>query len=154
MIVIRDYKESDAGELRALCFRTVRNINTRDYSKAQVEAWIPESYDVDLWKRTLLVLSPFVAEIDGKVVGYADLQPDGLIDHFFCHDQYQNRGVGRCLMEHIFSVGRARGIERYYSNVSLTARPFYEHFGFWVTGEQVIEIRGQKLRNFVMEKCL
>ncbi len=38
-------------------------------------------------------LSPFVAEIDNIIVGYIDLQSNGLIDHFFCHYEYQGQGV-------------------------------------------------------------
>ena len=97
-------------------------------------------------------ISPFVAEIDGEIVGYTDLQEDGLIDHFFCHHKYQGKGVGRHLMEHVLRVGELQGINRFYSEVSITARPFYEKFGFKVAKEQTIEIREQKLRNFVMEK--
>ncbi|MBO1405521.1 GNAT family N-acetyltransferase, partial [Vibrio cholerae] len=49
-------------------------------------------------------------------------------------------------------MGKLQGITRFYSEVSITARPFYERFGFNVTQEQTIEVRGQKLCNFVMEK--
>lgn len=43
MIKIRDYKESDANALWAIFYHTIRNINVRDYSQAQVEAWPPDS---------------------------------------------------------------------------------------------------------------
>ncbi|MBF4353915.1 GNAT family N-acetyltransferase, partial [Vibrio anguillarum] len=54
--------------------------------------------------------------------------------------------------EHVLKVGKSRGITKYCSEVSITARPFYEKFGFKVVKEQAIEVRGQKLQNFVMEK--
>ncbi|EJL9428359.1 GNAT family N-acetyltransferase, partial [Vibrio cholerae] len=131
---------------------TVRNVNLRDYSQAQVEAWAPDDFSSEIWQRKMNLLSPFVAEIDGKIVGYSDLQENGLIDHFFCHHEHQGRGVGRQLMEHVLRMGKLQGITRFYSEVSITARPFYERFGFNVTQEQTIEVRGQKLCNFVMEK--
>ncbi len=133
-------------------FYTIRNINIRDYSQAQVEAWAPESLDSSVWEKRVKELSPFVAEIDGVIVGYTDLQISGLIDHFFCHHEYQSKGVGKALMNHVFKVGSLRGIKRYFSEVSVTARPFYEHFDFKVVQAQEVEVRGQKLRNFVMEK--
>jgi len=55
-------------------------------------------------------------------------------------------------MEHVLSVWQFQGVKRYYSEVSITARPFYEHFGFNVVTEQQVEMRGQNLTNFVMEK--
>lgn len=97
-------------------------------------------------------MKPFIAELNGQIVGFADLQQDGYIDHFFCHAGYQGIGVGRALMEHIFSTGRINGVSRYYSAVSLTARPFYERYGFRVVNEQQMEVNGLLLTNFVMEK--
>jgi len=152
MITIREYVESDAQELWDIHFYTIRNVNLRDYSQEQVEAWAPERLDLSVWKKRMSGLSPFVAEVDGIIVGYTDLQPNGLIDHFFCHHEYQGQGVGKALMSHVFSKAAQRGIRRLYSEVSITARPFYEYFGFKVVQAQEMEVRGQKLRNFVLEK--
>lgn len=55
-------------------------------------------------------------------------------------------------MQHILSEGHKKAIIRYYSNVSITAKPFYERFGFTVISEQKVCIRGQSLTNFTMEK--
>lgn len=152
MIVIRDYLESDAEVLWKLFFNTIRNINSRDYSQAQVEAWASDSIDIEYWTKRMSGLSPFVAEIDGVIVGYTDLQSDGLIDHFFCHHEYQGKGVGRAMMNHVMELGQVRGVHRYYSEVSITARPFYEHLGFRVVNDKIQEVRGQKLRYYLMEK--
>ena len=154
MVRIRNYKASDDKALWEIFFYTVRNVNVRDYSQQQVEAWAPSSFDFALWQKRMNGLQPFVAELDGRVVGYTDLQPSGLIDHFFCHHEYQGKGVGKALMEHVFTMGRVRGISRYFSEVSITARPFYEHLGFKVVNEQEVEMRGVKLTNYVMEKVV
>lgn len=152
MIIIRDYVEKDAEILWTLFFNTIRNINRRDYSQSQVEAWAADSFNAEYWTKRMAGLSPFVAEIDEVIVGYTDLQSDGLIDHFFCHHEYQGRGVGRALMNHVMKVGRSRGIRRYYSEVSITARPFYEHLGFSCVKEKLEKINGQELKYNLMEK--
>lgn len=152
MIKIRKYKESDARALWAIFYHTIRNVNIRDYSQAQVEAWAPDNFDPEVWQRKMNSIAPFVAEIDGDIVGYTDLQENGLIDHFFCHHEHQGKGIGRSLMEHVLNVGKQQGVYKFYSEVSITARPFYERLGFKVVQEQTVEVRGQKLRNFVMEK--
>ncbi|PSU86696.1 GNAT family N-acetyltransferase [Photobacterium kishitanii] len=152
MIKIRKYVEADAQALWDIHFYTIRNINIRDYSQSQVEAWAPDCPDLFIWKNRMRGLSPFVAEIDSVIVGYTDLQPSGLIDHFFCHHEYQGQGVGKALIKHVFRIGSLRGVKRFYSEVSITARPFYEHFGFKVIQAQEVEVRGQILKNFVMEK--
>ncbi|MCL9774200.1 GNAT family N-acetyltransferase [Vibrio methylphosphonaticus] len=152
MIKIRQYVEADTRAMWEIHFHTIRNINIRDYTQAQVEAWAPEHFDLAIWKQRMNALSPFVAELDGVIVGYTDLQENGLIDHFFCHHDYQGQGVGKALINHVLAIGEEKGIQRFFSEVSITAKPFYQHFGFEVVNAQDVEIRGQILRNFVMEK--
>lgn len=151
-MIIRNYRDSDAPLLWQLYFNTVRKVNSQHYSPEQVAAWAPRHFDPQLWQARMAALEPFVGEIDGVIVGYTDLQSDGLIDHFFCHHAYQGCGVGSALMSHIFKVGKACHITRYYSNVSITARGFYELMGFEVVQAQKVQIRGQTLDNYLMQK--
>jgi putative acetyltransferase len=152
MIQIRQYKESDSRACWEIFFYTVRNINIRDYTLSQVSAWAPDDVVPAVWQQKLNSISPFIAHINGEIVGYADIQDSGLIDHFFCHHKHQGKGVGRALMAHILEIGQSKGIPRFYSEVSITARPFYEKMGFNLVKEQIVTIRGEKLKNFVMEK--
>lgn len=154
MITIRDFKEEDAPTLWALFFNTVRNVNRRDYTEQQVKAWAQEGFDSQLWLKKMISIQPFVAELDGVIVGYSDVQPSGLVDHIFCHHECQGQGVGRSLMTHLLKQAKAKGLNRIYSEVSITARPFFEHMGFTVVNEQQIEVRGATLTNYVMEKHL
>ena len=153
MLNIRKYTEEDAQATWELFFNTVRNINRQDYNEQQLQAWAPESMDLFIWNKRMMDVEPFVAEVDGITVGYADLQNDGLIDHFFCHQNYQRQGVGRALMMHILHEGKKRGIKHYFSQVSITAKPFFEHFGFKVVEQKLLEVRGEELISFYMEKC-
>ncbi len=152
MVTIRNYLDGDAPGLWKIFYNTIRNVNIRDYSQAEVEAWASDTQDPTLWEKRMKGINPFVAEIDGVAVGYTDLQASGLIDHFFCHHEYQRQGVGGALMEHIFTTGKTKGISRYYSEVSKTAKPFYKRFGFSVVCEQTLNVGGLKLTNYLMEK--
>jgi putative acetyltransferase len=153
-MIIREYQPEDATHLWDLFFNTVRNVNIQHYSQVQVEAWAPSEFSMEVWQNKMDKIHPFVVELEGVVVGYTDLQESGLIDHFFCHHEYQGRGVGRQLMSHVLNLAKQQGLKRVFSEVSITARPFYEHFGFSVVNEQTIEVRGQTMNNFVMEKLL
>lgn len=153
-MIIREYQPEDATHLWDLFFNTVRNVNIQHYSQAQVEAWAPSDFSMEVWQNKMDKIRPFVVELEGVVVGYTDLQESGLIDHFFCHHEYQGQGVGRQLMSHVLDLAKQKGLKRVFSEVSITARPFYEHFGFSVVNEQTIEVRGQTMNNFVMEKLL
>ncbi|MCR9549800.1 MULTISPECIES: GNAT family N-acetyltransferase [Vibrio] len=154
MLSIRRYRAEDAPILWTLFYHTVRVINRRDYTESQVSAWAPSDFDLNSWQRTMDAIQPYIAEIEGQIVGYCDLQSNGLIDHFFCHHEYQGQGIGRDLMSFLFSQAKVKGIERLYSEVSITARPFYEKMGFTVKVQQRAEVRGETLTNFMMEKYI
>lgn len=159
MITIRPYQPEDAQILWQLFFHTVRQINVRDYTQAQVEAWAEDKSDLTDWIEKMKSNQPFVATlnneiVDNKIAGYADLQPNGLIDHFFCHHQYQGCGVGKALMAHIDEQAKQRNLTRLHADVSITAKPFFEHAGFVVKEKQSVSLRGQLFTNYKMEKSI
>lgn len=145
---LRRFQTIDAAALRELFNQTVRQVNKRDYTATQLAAWAPENYDRQAWLECLQQNRPFIAEIDGTIVGFADVQADGYIDHFFSSASAQGKGVGRALMEHLL----AHEYPRFYANVSITARSFFEHFGFRLVREQQVDVRGEILTNYLMEK--
>jgi putative acetyltransferase len=80
------------------------------------------------------------------------IQTDGYIDFFYCHHAYQGKGVGKALMQHLLKTGKRFGVKRFYADVSVTAMPFFQHFGFAIVRQQQKEVRGVTLSNFLMEK--
>ena len=153
-MIVRDYRPSDVDALIALFRASVREVARQDYTEAQVRAWAPDEIARERWVERCAANATFVAEIDGRIAGFADLAEDGLIDMLFVSPAHQRRGVAAALMGRIETLARARGLERLYSDVSRTARGFFERSGFGVLAEQQVERRGQVLVNFRMEKVL
>ena len=152
MYHIRPYQFGEEPLLRELFYSTVHNVNQRDYDQAQRNAWAPAQYDENAWAMRIMQSEPFVALHNDTIVGFADVQSDGYIDFFFCHQAYQGKGVGKALMQHLLKTGKRQGIKRFYANVSITAKPFFQHYGFVVIKQQQKEVRGVVLTNFLMEK--
>ena len=105
---IRRFKEGEEVEILKLFYNTIHNVNIRDYDKNQIEAWSPEDFDINVAIEKFREIKPFVAIKDGRIVGYADIQPDGYIDHFFCHHEFQGQGVGRA-----FDISNILGMSCY-----------------------------------------
>lgn len=154
MLYIRKYQEADTDELWELFYNTVHRVNIKDYSKSQVDAWASKDIGINNWRAILIKNQPFLAVKSGKIIGYADLQRDGLIDHFYCHYEHQGEGVGRALMGHIFAEAATQNINKLYSHVSKTAKPFFESFGFQLIVEQEVVRRGERLINYLMEQSV
>jgi len=153
-MLVRAFKDGDEPALQAVFYSAVHVIAAKDYALEQLDAWAPHRPDWDAWTARMRGLQPFVAEADGRVVGYADLQTSGYIDHFFVAGKYARRGVGRLLMERLHARAAELGLVRLFSDVSLTAEPFFEHFGFRVVERKNVISGPVSLPNARMEKAL
>ena len=154
-MLVRKYRPGEEPELWQLFFNTIRTVNLGDYTAEQVRVWAPEDTDPERWRARIEGICPWVCVEEGDViVGYADLQDSGYIDHFFVHHAWQRRGVGRRLMETIETEARARRIPELSAEVSVTARPFFEAFGFTVVEVKDTEVDGLVMRNFAMTRRL
>jgi len=151
---IRPYDAADLDALIDLFAGSVRQVASRDYSPAQIEAWAPVAVNRQDWTTRLGSRPTFVAETGGEIVGFSDLEPDGHIDMLFIHADHQGQGVARALMDHIHVRAAKQGIDRLFTEASITARPFFERNGFDVIEAQDVELRGQTFRNYRMFKSL
>ena len=106
------------------------------------------------WKARIRTNNPWVAEVDGALAGFADLQANGYIDQFFVAPAHAGQGVGSALMRHLQQVATSQGITRLYAHVSLTAQPFFAHHGFLIEEERLSTICGVGLHNALMSKHL
>ncbi|MEH2195199.1 MAG: GNAT family N-acetyltransferase [Nostoc sp.] len=153
-MIIRGYKISDTKEIMKLFYDTIHEINICDYTQEQVDAWATKNIDYEVWHKRLQAKLPYIAEKNGEIVGFGELEADGHIDCFYCHSKYQRQGIGSKLLIYIENTAKLQGIKRLYAEVSITAKPFFETKGFSVVREQQVERRGVWLKNYVMEKYL
>lgn len=147
---IRRYNPGEERALFTVYYTAIHLVASRDYSPEQIQAWAPRDLDAVLWEETIRYLNPFVAELNGDLVGYADLQPGGYIDHFFVSGNHGRRGVGASLMNHLFEEARVIGVSELTADVSRTAQPFFEKFGFAVVEHRRPEVRGVVIPNAFM----
>ncbi len=152
--LIRRFRAGDETTLRQLFFETIRTVNRKDYTEEQVRAWAPEDYDQRYWAERIRKLNPFVCEVDGEIAGYADLQPDGYIDHFFVSRHHQRQGVGGALFAYIEREAFELALDELSADVSITAKPFFEHFGFEIVQRQQVTVNDTALENFRMVRRL
>ena len=154
MIELRAFRPGDEPALRAVFESAIHATARRDHSQLQVDTWAPRFHDVDAWARRMQAIAPFVALVDGRIVGYADLQASGDFDHFYVAAEAAGQGVGGMLMRRILACADERGLAELTSHVSITAQPFFAHFGFEVVEHRVFEVRGVEMRNAAMRKRL
>jgi putative acetyltransferase len=153
-MLVRDFRSGDEAALQGVFYSAIHSLAAKDYTPEQIAAWAPAQPDLDRWTARMRGIRPFVVEESGRIVGYADLQSDGYIDHFFVSGDRARRGVGRVLMNRIHERAKELGLGALFSDVSRTAQPFFERFGFHVLEHRVVVIGGVQLANARMTKTL
>lgn len=155
-ISVRDYDHpDDVQALANIYFNTIHKINIQHYTEEQVDVWAPtSSLETEGWAKKFSVTKPIVAIVGGEIVGFAEFEPNGHIDCFYCHHEWIGKGVGSALMKEILQRAKNRHIHLIFAEVSITARPFFEKWGFRIVTQQTIFRKGVELTNFKMERVV
>ncbi len=153
IMIVREYRPEDVQALANIYYSTIHLINIQHYSQEQVDVWAPKSsLETEGWEKKFIRTKPFVAVVRDEVVGFAEFEPNGHIDCFYVHHNWIGKGVGKALMRSIFERARELKIDTLFSEVSITAKTFFESQGFVVITEQTIVRKGIKLTNYKMER--
>lgn len=152
---IRIARLSDASKLKDLFQNTVLTINKRDYSKAEVEDWASCGDNLSNIEE-MIKTHYFIVAVNqqSQIVGFSSITPQGYLHSMFVHKDFQDKGIATMLLEEIERYAISNGIMRITSEVSLTARPFFEKKGYIVEKEQKRKANQLSLINFWMAKEL
>ncbi|WP_207387350.1 GNAT family N-acetyltransferase [Legionella rowbothamii] len=154
-ITLRKLKEADMIECMVLFQNTVHSINAKDYSITQLEAWAPKTnLEITTRWKSLLENITYVAEYKQQIVGFGDLTHQGYLDRLFVHRDYQGRGIAAAIVKKLALCAQNLNLQEIAVEASITAKPFFERYGFTTVKEQQVKIRGEELTNFVMRKAL
>jgi len=150
--MIRPAQPGDVPQIAELFHRTVREVNAADYTPGQIEVWAGEAPEPEKWAARLSVKTTFVCEVDGRIRGFAEFEDTGHIDAVYVHADFQVQGVATRLLRQIEAEAARLGLDRLFTEASITARPFFEARGFTVLEAQEVWYRGCRFTNFRMER--
>ena len=98
--------------------------------------------------------NPFVAIVDGQIVGMAEVERDGFIDYFYVHPMWQGKGIGKALLATVEREAAKAGSGVIFADVSVTAKSFFLSRGFSIIEAKSNVILGHPAPNFRMKKSL
>lgn len=155
-MTLRAYCSADLEAILRLFYESVHAIGREDYTPEQLDAWAPppEELDKNGWGESLSAHCALVAETEGQLIGFADLEEPGYFDRLYVHPAYQRRGVAGRLAAALERRAAELGAREITVHASITARPFFEQRGYTVERAQTVVRRGMALTNFVMRKGL
>lgn len=152
---IRPLEEKDIHDMQSLFHSTVLNVNIKDYTKEEVEDWASCGDDMEHWKE-ILFNNQFIGAFNeqGCLIGYSSMNKNGYMHSMFVHKDWQGKGIATLLLSEVEKIARQYKVKEITSEVSKTARPFFEHKGYVVECEQKQQANRLKLTNYKMKKIL
>lgn len=144
---------ADISGLKELFRDTVLTVNVRHYTVEEVADWASCADFPGHWEHLLDTLY-FVVAIDtgGRIVGFASIRNDGYLHSMFVHKNLQGKGIATGLLRRMETYATGHGICELTSEVSITARPFFERKGYEVVYEQRRRANRLQLTNYKMRK--
>jgi putative acetyltransferase len=150
---IRKFENADIDAIIGLFHSTVHEINRKDYSEKQLDAWAPGSGDRDEWRERLNGNITYVAVDDtGNIAGFGDISEEGHIDMLYVDKDHQGQGAGSKILEALEFNAEMNKAPVIDADVSITAMGFFENRGYRVIGEQKALHNGVEFINYKMVK--
>jgi putative acetyltransferase len=154
-IALRTYKSLDAAATLTVFTEAITQTAAAHYTTEQIDAWAkPGRRELAVWDIAMRQRGSIVATRADEVVGFSDVDRSGYIDMLFVSPNHLRRGIAGTLLTFLEQQARSAGTAELTSDVSITARPFFEHFGFEVVQEQRPVKDGIELTNYRMRKDL
>lgn len=155
---LRRYRIEDTEGLQYIYYNTIHNVNKRDYTPEELEAWAPSGpYTGEKKQKDILrftKINPFVVAENDVPLGFAELEEKGHINCFFVHHEHGGRGIGSMLLNACEQEAKRMGYTRMFAEVSITAKPFFIKKGFRVVKPILCDIQGLNMKYYDMEKEL
>ena len=153
MYTIRGAGIQDIPVIKELFRETVLSVNIRDYSPVQVQYWAERGENNEIWKERI-GKEYFILALSGQqITGFAALKDNGYLDLLYIHKEYQHKGIASLLLSTIEEYALQNNLTEITSDVSITARPFFESKSYIVLMQQTVDI-GIEMINFKMRKLL
>ncbi len=91
---------------------------------------------------------------DNEIAVWSSSVDNSYIDLLYIHKNHQKQGVAKKLYREIELEATKNMVSTLYSNVSITAKAFFEKLGFKTVKKQINTIKGIEIINYRMIKEL
>jgi diamine N-acetyltransferase len=164
---LRQASTSDFKLISALAITTFYEAYYEQDPSIDLASYISDSFSLENMSSELKDANStfFIAEIDGKAVGYAKLRENVIADcvtdknaielqRIYILEKVKGKHVGKALMDKCFEVAREKGFSTLWLGVwwrNELAQKFYEKLGFIRIGELKFEYGAGVETNYVFK---
>lgn len=145
---------ADLLKLQRLFVQSIWGSCRGEYEPEQLRVWASGVTNTERWHKAIAEQYFLMAVWEGSPAGFGSITDRGYIDFFYLHPVFQGRGIARRLYLQLEAYGLKNGCNQITSDVSHTARPFFQKMGLKVVQVQQLEKEGILLSNNHMVKSL
>jgi len=129
---IREANSEDTGRLIEVFSNSIKTAAVKDYTPNEIKEWLKTTQNKSRWRDLLKEQVVLVAEVRNQVVGFASLKEGNYLDFMYVHSDFMRQGIAQCLLNEVLDRVKSLKMESISSDVSITAKPFFEKNGFKV----------------------
>jgi putative acetyltransferase len=150
----REATQDDLPEITAIYRDTIRAVNSRDYSEAQIEAWSSGADDTKKWQDRIKKFYFLVAEVNNQIVGFSYLKQGYYLENIFVHKDFQRQTIASKLLRIMESQVSINGNDTIKSDISITALDFFDSHFYDVEKKQKKSFKGKVFDIYIVTKDL
>lgn len=151
---IRSAYPTEIGALSNLVYTSVHTLCADDYTPSELDAWAPKKMDMKKFAASLFRCRNWVMVHERQIVGFINVEKDGYVNRLFTHPAYINRGVASALLKTAEGWAKKHGLRRMRLSASKTGCEFYKNRGYRIVDMEIVEKKGVRFENPIMEKML
>ena len=134
--MIRRATVNDLPEIKQLFTATIISVCNNDYDEEQRRVWCMTAQNDQRWIDAVTAQYFIIAEKENSILGFASLNKGNYIDFMYVHKDYQRQGVANRMLAGLEAQATNQKALMILSDISKTARPFFEKKGYVVVKEQ------------------
>lgn len=144
----------DVAEMQQLYIETIESVCKNDYNEEQIKVWSSGVNNMQRWTEVIENQFVLLAITENKIVGFGTLKDGNYIDFFYIHKDFQRQGIADKILNQLELEAKNHNSKIITSDISITAKPYFEKKGFVVKAEQKNIRQNVELINYKMQKKL
>ncbi|HEY9862380.1 MAG TPA: GNAT family N-acetyltransferase [Candidatus Obscuribacterales bacterium] len=151
---IRPYQAPDAEAIAAVYQDSVLGIGATAYNADQVAAWSAYPDNMEEFRQMLQQGLTLVAEADGQLVAFGQLNPLNHIAFLYTATQAARQGYATEIYLKLENHAMQQGVEHLHTEASRISKFFFSKMGYHITETEVVTRKGIELERFKMAKII
>lgn len=155
MPTMRPATEREAPRIEEIFSSSIRELAKEHYNELQIASW-SGGFGVERIREQIVAGGMFVAEIDGDIAGFVEINlTTSEVEMVFVDPRYARQRVGSAMLRHVEELALNSGVKTLHLRSSLNAISFYESQGYVVTERKIhCNAQGIEFECTIMEKHL